>query len=98
MASRAALSIVVEPVRTEKELYEYIKNGLYAGAAADPKGRAKQHERNLDLFGKRVMYCWKTPTSMKKAENRLLKQKSFKLNDHDVSNADDKPGFVYIIV
>ena len=97
MARRAALSIDVKCVRTQTELYKHIQRGKYAGAADDPKKRVKQHEKKLDLSGRRVMYYWKTH-NMKKAENKLLKQKSFPLNDHKVSNADDGPGYVYIIV
>ena len=98
MARRAALSIVVEYVQTEEKLYEYIPRGVYTGGTEDPERRAKQHERNLNLLDRRVMYCWKTHTSMQKAENRLLKGRSFRLNDHNVSNAADGPGYVYIIV
>ena len=98
MASPAALSIVVKYVRTERKLHEYIPRGVYTGGTVDPESRAKDHERNLNLQKRRVMYCWKTLTSMKKAENKLLKQKNFRLNDHQVSNAHDRPGYVYIIV
>ena len=98
MAGRTTLSIVVKYVQTEEELREYIPRGVYTGGTVDPERRAKEHERKLNLSGGRVMYCWKTRTSMKKAENRLLDGRSFRLNDHEVSNAHDKPGYVYIIV
>ena len=92
------LQIDVVIVQTEKKLHEYIPYGLYAGATVDPERRANEHERSLYLWGRRVMYCWKTRTSMKKAEDRLLDQRNFPLNSHNASNADDEPGFVYIIV
>ena len=92
------LQIDVVKVKTEKILHEYIPDGSYAGATVDPERRANEHERNLYLWGGRVMYCWKTQNSMKSAENRILKQRSFPLNSHNVSNADDEPGYVYIIV
>ena len=92
------LQIDVVKVKTEKILHEYIPHGSYAGATVDPERQANEHERNLYLWGRRVMYCWKTQTSMKSAENRILKLGYFPLNSHNVSNADDGPGYVYIIV
>ena len=92
------LQIDVEKVKTEKILHTYIEDGSYAGATVDPERRANEHERNLYLWGRRTMYCWKTYTSIKSAENKILKQRSFPLNNHNVSNANDEPGFVYIIV
>ena len=98
VASRADLSINVKYVQTEEKLYEYIPRGVYTGGTIDPERRANEHEGSLNLSGRRVMYCWKTRNSMKKAENRLLKGRSFRLNNHNVSNAADGPGYVYIIV
>ena len=92
------LQIDVVYVKTETELHKYIPRGFYAGATVDPERRANEHERSLNLGGRRVMYCWKTRNSMKKAENRLLDEGSFPLNSHNASNADDEPGYVYIIV
>ena len=92
------LQIDVVYVQTEKKLHKYIPRGFYAGATVDPERWANEHEISLNLWGRRVMYCWKTRNSMKKAENRLLDQRNFPLNSHNVSNADDEPGFVYIIV
>ena len=97
MAKRATLSIHVKCVQTQTELHKYIPFGMYAGATKDPGRRAKQHEKELGLSGKRDMYYWKT-SNMKNAENKLLGKKGFELNDHKVSNADEEPGYVYIIV
>ena len=97
-SQRSNLQIEVIKVKTETELHTYISDGQYSGATVDPERRSKELERSLNLRGRQVMYCWKTPTSMKSAENKILKQKSFPLNHHNVSNGDDKPGYVYIIV
>ena len=96
---KSCLQIEVEKVKTQNELYEYIRPGKYAGATTDPEGRAYKHERDFKKYlqGRRVMYCSKT-SNMKKAEDRILKQKDFLLNSHKSSNADDEPGYVYIIV
>ena len=97
---KSHLQIEVVKVNKEKELHKHIKRGVYTGGTLHPESRSKQHERNFkhDLSGRRFMYCWKTHTSMKSAENRILKLGYFPLNSHNVSNADDKPGYVYIIV
>ena len=94
---KSRLQIEVEKVKTQNELHEYIRPGKYAGATIDPEVRAYEHEKYLDLQGRRVMYYWKT-SNMKKAEDRILKLKDFPLNSHKSSNADDESGYVYIIV
>ena len=95
--SPSHLQIELKKVKTEKELHKHILHGKYPGATVDLEKRRNEHERSLKLSGKRVMYYWKT-RNMKRAENKILDRKKFRLNSHKTSNAVAKPGFVYIIV
>ena len=71
------------------------KGVIYAGSTKDPEERADQHERN-GFSG--TMYYAKTQ-NMRLAENRLLKSRKgdYRYNDHETSNQDEKPGYVYLI-
>jgi len=63
------------------------------GATVDPETRAYQYYRD----GYRGEMYYAETTNMKRAENLLLAANDTRHNVHEVSNADDSPGYVYFI-
>ena len=68
---------------------------IYVGSTEDPEERADQHERN-GFSG--TMYYAETQ-NMKQAENKLFdaKKGSYRYSDHQASNQEEEPGYVYLI-
>ena len=83
----------MQEVQTQRELHTMAKSGDYSGTTVDPQRRRSEHERD----GKRgTMYYTKTE-NMRQAENKLLEKCYCPGNQQRRSNAQEGPGYVYLI-
>ena len=88
-------------VETQQKIFDMIldRDGrkvagfIRAGSTEDPHRRKKEYEDQG--YGGDMFYA-KTE-NMRDAENRLLKARDFRHNAQGKSNANDGPGYIYVI-
>ena len=87
--------ITVQAGETFYQLLEIAKgsNNVYVGSTDNPNRRAEEHDREYSG----VMYTFRTE-NMRKDEDKLLQETPGKYNEQRKSNAENKPGFVYVII
>ena len=80
---------------TQQELHEIadVPGAIRAGSTKNPKQRLQDY-RQEGYSG--TMYYTRTD-NMYRAETRLLQGHEFRHNMHDVSNASEERGFVYVV-
>ena len=89
----------MKEVKTQRELHNKarpasVSQVYYVGTTVDPQRRRGEHERD----GKRgTMYYTKTE-NMRQAEDKLLEICDCSGNQQRRSNAQEGPGYVYLIV
>ena len=78
-----------------KELSEIAdQNGaIRAGATIDPERRKRTY--GADGYSGTMFYSW--TENMRRAENRLFEQHTFRHNIHNRSNCQPESGYVYVI-
>ena len=95
------MPLQVQVVETQQKLYEMIldRHGrpvagfIRAGSTEDPCRRKSQYEE--EGYGG-TMFCVRTD-NMRRAEDQLLQSRDFRYNVHKRSNADETPGYIYVI-
>ena len=87
--------ITVQSSGTFQKLLEIGKrrDNVYVGATDNPNRRAEEHENEYSG----VMYTFETK-DMRNDEDKLLQETPGKYNEQRKSNAENKPGFVYVII
>ena len=83
----------MKEVKTQQELHEMARSGDYVGTTVDPQRRRGEQKRDGKMG---TMYYTKTE-NMRKAEDKLLKICNCPENQQRRSNAQEGPGYVYLI-
>ena len=82
-----------EVKKTQWELHTMARSGDYVGTTVDPQRRRGEHERDGKMG---TMYYTKTE-NMRQAEDKLLEICNCSGNQQRRSNAQERPGYVYLI-
>ncbi len=80
---------------TQEQLFTIAqeKYAVYGGSTDDPERRAREHSR--EGYSGKMFYA--DTKNMMQAEDRLLRTGNFRYNIQGSSNADQSPGYVYVI-